>query len=125
MERGRNYLVVQDWLAEWSPRLYLAQLVISEHREKGKFLNTEEVTAQADQFFRGVGVRDVYLIAHPFLHRWKCRRLLKLHGFKVRIVRNKPHWIPFDPNSDGWWTRGALRFLLYVFLQLTTGRSGH
>lgn len=116
-------LVVQDYLeallltAEVRP-----DLVVRKHREEGKFLGTEEVTSQYAEFLRRLGVSEVLLIAHPFLHWRKCKKLLEAEGFSVKVVTTGK--VPFDPFSEGWWARSRRNLFLYTLLQLATGRQG-
>lgn len=94
-------------------------LVIREHTIKGKYLDREEVTAQAVGYMNHLSVKEAILVAHPFLHRRKCKKLLEQGGIKVVIA--KTGRVPFDTKSEQWWTRGPLRLLLYAVLQLLFG----
>ena len=97
--------------------------VVKRHRKRGEYLDTMEVTSQAVEFMKKHEFSRVLLIAQPFLHRAECRRLLKKNGFLVVVP--KIRYIPFDRESDQWWTRDNLRFLIYAILQKTTGRKGY
>ena len=118
-------LVAQDYLEEPLREfggISLVGLVVRKHRTKGAFLGTEEVTAQAVAYLHTQGIRRVVLVAHPFLHRFKCRKLLLRSGFSVKCA--KTGFVPFDPGGEGWWVRGPLRLLLYAVLQVLFGRRG-
>lgn len=97
--------------------------MISRHRKYGQNLDSEEAIDQAISYARKRGFSVIKLVAHPFLHRQKCWSLLKKYGIKVKIV--KTGWIPFDKDSEQWYTRGPVRCLLYAFLQFFTGRKGY
>ncbi|MEW6610907.1 MAG: hypothetical protein AB1352_04785 [Patescibacteria group bacterium] len=84
------------------------------------YIDTEEVIGWANSFLQEKGVTEVRLVAHPF-HRFYCARLLRRKGFDVEIVPTG--WVPFDRNSDGWWTRGPLRLMAYSVLA-TIGLHG-
>ncbi len=97
-------------------------LFILEHRKKGCFLGTEEVTLQAALYLRTLDIRHVFLVAHPFLHRFKCKKLLRRSGFSVGCV--KTGYVPFDPRNEHWWVRSPFHLLLYAILQILFKRHG-
>lgn len=82
------------------------------------YLDTQDVLNEAFQVFRKENVREVIVIAQPFLHTWVARHLVKQAGFinhEFRVNR----WIGFDSSRNNlqWWCRGPLRFLAYMALQ--------
>ncbi|OGL87857.1 hypothetical protein A3I42_03115 [Candidatus Uhrbacteria bacterium RIFCSPLOWO2_02_FULL_49_11] len=81
-----------------------------------KYINSEEVIKRALDIFQENDLGKIRLVAHPFLHRIQCMRLLRRYGFDVEIVPTG--WVPFDQHSDGWWTRGPLRLIAYAILTL-------
>ncbi len=81
-----------------------------------EYINSEKVIERAIPFLKENGVQQIRLVAHPFLHRFQCARLLRRYGFEVEIVPTG--WVPFDRHSDGWWTRGPLRLLAYAILTI-------
>lgn len=93
------------------------------------YLDTQDVLNEAFRIFRKENVREVIVIAHPFLHAWVARRLVKQAGFinhEFKINR----WIGFDSSRNNlqWWCRGPLRFLAYMALQAigkVTGKDFH
>jgi hypothetical protein len=99
-------------------------LVIREHRVKGKHLDSDEVIAQAMEYAKKNSYWVIYLVTHPFLHRFLCKRLFKKMApdFWVKVV--KTGWIPFDKESEQWHTRGPIRCLVYTVLRVLTGRKG-
>lgn len=97
-------------------------LVVKKHRVKNSYLGTEEVTAQVASFMKKSRLHTAILVAQPFLHRHKCRKILENRGISVDTP--KMPWIPFDRRSDQWWTRGPESILAYAILQGLTGRSG-
>ncbi len=83
------------------------------------YLDTQDVINEAFRVFREEDVREVIVIAHPFLHAWLARRLVKQMGFinhEFRVDRR----IGFDSSQDNlqWWCRGPLRFLTYLAIQV-------
>ena len=87
-----------------------------------EYINSEEVIELALSFLQERKITKIRLIAHPFLHRFQCARLLRRYGFDVETVPTG--WVPFDRHSDGWWTRGPLKLLAYAIFQTLTGLSG-
>lgn len=93
------------------------------------YLDTQDVLNEAFQVFRKENVREVIVVAHPFLHAWVARRLVKRAGFinhEFRVNRG----IGFDSSRNNlqWWCRGPLRFLAYMALQVigrTIGKDFH
>lgn len=119
----RALLVVQDYLGAPLRDAGLApDLVIREHRQKGQFLGTEEVTSQAAEYLRSRGITQVLLVAHSFLHWKKCLKLLQGEGLSIERVRTG--WVPFDSCCESWWVRGPFHLLLYGVLQAVFGRQG-
>ncbi len=94
--------------------------IISRHRKYGRYLDSEEAIDPAISYAKRRGFSVIKLVAHPFLHRQKYWWLLRKYDIKVKIV--KTGWIPFDKDSEQWYTRGPVRCLLYAFLQIMTGR---
>jgi hypothetical protein len=82
------------------------------------YLDTQDVLNEAFQVFRKENVREVIVVAHPFLHAWVARRFVKQAGFinhEFRVNRR----IGFDSSRDNlqWWCRGPIRFLTYLAIQ--------
>ncbi len=100
-------------------------LKVTKHRILGEYLDSEGVIVQAVEWLQNQRpkVKVIKLVAQPFLHRFKCKKLIASYGFDVKTV--KTGWVPFDNRSDQWYTRGPLRTLLYAVLQVLTGRKGH
>lgn len=89
------------------------------------YLDTQDVLNEAFSVFRKENVREVIVVAHPFLHAWVARRLVKQMGFinhEFRVNR----WIGFDSSRNNlqWWCRGPLRFLTYVAIQAVGKAAG-
>jgi hypothetical protein len=95
---------------------------IREHRIEGKYLDSEEVMAQAAFLLHKEGVKKVFMVAQPFLHRRKCVGLAKYWKFEPIVPDTKK--IPFDKLSEQWWTRGPIRLVAYAILQKLFGRRG-
>lgn len=89
----------------------------------GKYLDSEAVMEGAAIFFRENGVTHVIPIAHPFLHMYKCRRLVTEHGFT--LIKRDVRKIGFDRKSLQPYTRGPLRLLWYAIKQKLLGHRGN
>ena len=117
-------LLVQDHLEGPIRDLELTpDLVVDEHRKEGKFLGTEEVTAQYTEYLLQADISTVLLVAQPFLHRPKCIKLLQNEGFDVETVPTG--WVPFDPACTLWWGRSPFHLFFYALFQFAFGRQGH
>jgi len=123
-EENKEVVIVSQWeVAEGLKELEIGpDLVITEHRQKGSYLDSDEVAFQAAIFLHDQGVMEVVPVAHPFLHLTKCQKLLRKAGFKVR--KEKIRYIGFYPESKQWWTRGPLHLFLYAILQVLFERRG-
>lgn len=99
----------------------LPDLIVEKHRELGKYLDSEEIIAQAIPLFKHEGVTKVISVAQ-WLQNFKCRALLKKAGFQVLPV--KIGKIGFCKDSLQWWTRGPIRLVIYTVLQVLFGRRG-
>lgn len=100
-------------------------LVVRKHRISGKYLDSEEVITQMVDFLHRKKPKTdtVILIAQPFLHRHKCKKIFKSFGYKVEIPQTG--WIRFDKRSLQWYTRGPVQSFVYAILQIFLGRRGH
>ena len=81
----------------------LSLYIIREHRDKGEYLDTEEVLFQTKEIMDERGWKRAMVFAHPW-HIWRVKKQAEKAGIEVII----PPWlnsIPFDPKSDQWWTR--------------------
>jgi hypothetical protein len=99
----------------------LPDLVVEKHRELGKYLDSDEVIAQAIPLFKRQGVTKVISVAQ-WLQNFKCRALLKKAGFQVLPV--KIGKIGFCKESLQWWTRGPIRLVIYTIKQILFGHRG-
>lgn len=124
-EKGKEVIIASQWeVAEGLKELGITpDFIIKEHRQKGAYLDSDEVAAQAALFLHERDVVEVVPVAHPFLHLTKCRKLLKKAGFRVR--KEKIYPIGFYPESKQWWTRGPFSLLIYTILQVLFKRKGH
>jgi hypothetical protein len=118
-------IVAQHEIARYlidDPKLDLRIVTEAFATRKGNdryYLDTQDVLNEAFQVFRKENVREVIVVAHPFLHAWVARRLIKQAGFinhEFRVNR----WIGFDSSRDNlqWWCRGPIRFLTYMAIQV-------
>ena len=87
------------------------------------YLDTQDVINEAFRVFRQENVREVIVVAQPFLHAWLARRLVRQMGFINHEFRVN-QWIGFDSSRNNlqWWCRGPFRFLAYLSIQ-AAGRA--
>ncbi|MDD5342513.1 MAG: hypothetical protein PHI73_04245 [Patescibacteria group bacterium] len=104
--------------------------LVTHHRRPGVYLDSEEVMAQADVFFQELGdnppgipvVRNIFVVAQPFLHLTKCRRLAEQAGYV--ILSWSMSRIRFDRQSTQRWTRSWYQLLWYAIKQKLFGHRG-
>ncbi|PIZ98298.1 MAG: hypothetical protein COX77_05010 [Candidatus Komeilibacteria bacterium CG_4_10_14_0_2_um_filter_37_10] len=100
-----------------------ATLVVTRHTRPRQYLNSGEVVSQADGHFSTRKVELVYVIAQPFLHLSKCKKLVRFAGYE--LAKYKFAKVPFDPHSVQWWTRSKWQLLIYALLQKIVGWKGN
>jgi len=121
-EVGSQVCIVAQWeiaraLQEWG---LVADVVVDP--VPGKYLGSADVAMRAKEAFQSAGVQECVVIAQPFLHLSRCKRLMEMAGFRPRDMAIGR--IGFDSQSTQWWTRGPIRLLLYAVLQRAFGYSG-
>lgn len=121
-ESKEPVILVAQWEIARAIKSVPVDYVVEKHRTEGAYLDSEEVMAQAAEFFRKHGVKEVIPVANPFLHLAKCRSLVYKEGF-VSINR-RIGWVGFYRKSLQWWTRGPIRLIVYAILQKFTSRRG-
>ncbi len=99
--------------------------VIREHRQKGMYLDTDEVVAQATEYFKTNSIKTIRLAAFPFLHRSLCRHLFKKADPMLQIKIIKTGWIPFDRHSEQFLARGPLRALIYAIGRILFNKKNY
>jgi hypothetical protein len=105
------------------PGIYVPDdLVVTEHRQKGQYLDSAEVADQITEGFNRRDVTDIIVIANPFIHLAYCKRLMKKRGYNVIDYRLNP--IGFDPRSDQSWTRNKAALLRYIVRSKLFGTQG-
>lgn len=120
---GHQVVVVSQWEIALSLPWVPAWCVVSGHRTKGSYLDSDEVIFQAKTFFdKCGGVDEVVIVANPFIHLQGARSKAKGFGLKVRKVAIR--WIGFDKESDQWQTRGPVRAFVYTVGRVLFGRFG-
>lgn len=91
-----------------------------------EYLDSEGVVEAAAEAF-STDISEVYVVAKPGLHAWKCRRLVRQAGFTplnpgiplIERDRWRLRWgIGYLPGSSQWWTRGPLREFAYAIRQI-------
>ncbi|MBU1890519.1 hypothetical protein KJ782_03460, partial [Patescibacteria group bacterium] len=99
-ERGAVLIVAQHEIAQLLLRLGCSNgliFTIQRHRQEDQYLDSEEVMAQAAKILHERGVTHVISVAQPWLHSFKCDRLVRKYGFV--LVRHHIGWIRFDRQS--------------------------
>lgn len=83
------------------------------------YLDTQDVLNQAFRVFANEDVREVIVVAHPFLHAQAARRIVRQAGFIQHEFRIDD-WVGFDSSQNNlqWWCRGPIRFLIYLAIQV-------
>jgi len=102
-------VILQKEIADYYPD---DKIIISEHREKGKYLDTWEVLRQAR---RTCKEDKIVLVCHPD-HLTRAVSIAKKLGFEPLEGRVPYKEIPYDPKSKQWWTRSRLRFFFWNLL---------
>lgn len=85
---------------------------------------SEEVTCQAAELFRRLGITEVIPVAQPCLQLTKCIRLVRSAGFTTpsfgRLIQ-MIGWIGFDTQSVQPATRDPFRLVYYTARQILFG----
>ncbi len=82
--------------------------VIRNHRTEGKYLDTYEVLAQAQDICLQNGWSKIIILAHPH-HYWRCVMTAKKMG--CTVVKFDTGIVPYDWFSDQVWTRHKWFFI--------------
>jgi uncharacterized SAM-binding protein YcdF (DUF218 family) len=77
---------------------------VSQHRLKGKYLDTREVAAQAQLLMKQHGYKRAALLAHPN-HMPRVDAVCAKLGIQTIVVEGLKGAIEFDPQSTQKWTR--------------------
>lgn len=137
MERGEQVVIV----AQKSVAIGLQHLevpvdyVVTEYKCAGT-TDTEEITAQAIEFFDYCYPIDLNFLNFPLypldeiipvahlIQLIKCRQEFRRHGIQTRSLwslRRKIGRVGFDPKSKQWWTRGPVRLVIGAMRQILFG----
>ena len=108
-EKTRAPVIAQHEIAECLKSKPL--FVVKRHRIKSNYLGSEEVTAQAVYFIRKKGFSSVLLVAQPFLHRHKCKKILESYGLRI-IAPKCPRYLSTGNLISG--GQGVRKVLLYM-----------
>lgn len=121
LECGRRVVVIAQ--AEVARHMLTKpDLVISAHRRKGEYLGSEEVVAQATEFLQTWWVDEIVVVANPFLHLAKCRKLVRVEGFT--IIDRKIGRIGFYCHDRQFLPRSPIHTVLYGLGQFLFGLHG-
>lgn len=135
METRRFYLKLKDGnqlptlIVQWEIALderFAAMninpdMIVRKHRECGKYLDSDEIIAQAIPLLKQQGITKVISVAQ-WLQNFKCRTLLRKAGFQV--LPAKIGKIGFCKDSLQWWTRGPIQLVIYTIKQVIFGHRG-
>ncbi len=121
--RNFNLPTISQWEVDKAITQYSCHTVIRRHREENKYLDTLEVARQIVEEMKTQNWKKVLVIAHH-LHVWRCVRILKKLGVEI-IIPTRLDLIPFDPQSEQWWTRGPKRWIFKeIFIRLGSFAKG-
>ncbi len=84
--------------------------VIRSHRIKGEYLDTMEVLSQTKEIMGKQRWEKAIVVAHPS-HIWRVKKMFEKMGVKI-IIPSGLRDIPFDPQSEQWWTRNIFFWIL-------------
>jgi hypothetical protein len=118
MLTGKRPIVIAQWEVA-AAMLFPPDLIVREHHIPGKYLDSNEVMAQAAEFLRKLHVTEVIPVAQPFLQLGKCVSLTRKEGF--RPLRRDIGWIGFYRKSIQWWTRNPILLVVGAVLQVLFG----
>lgn len=87
-------------------------------KEDGSYLDSKDVLEAAFEEFRAAGVKQVIVVANPFLHLGHVRKMVEAAGFEVLRVEIKPVGFDNSPDQLQWWCKGPVRSIFYAGLQV-------
>lgn len=126
-EKG-TFVVSQHEVADGQhsrPNLVVTQRsATNTNRRDELYLDTQDVLREAFTPFRENGIKEVIVVANPFLHLQAARSMVESAGFEV--IRYEIPRVGFDnsPLNAQWWCRGPIRFVSYLGLQLVGDAIG-
>lgn len=97
-----------------------------ELHEDGTYLDSKSVWKLAKSEFDSQGVRQVVIIAQPFLHLPGLRRMIEKDEFEV-VNHRLSQRIPFDnsPFNTQPWTRNKIALVIYAIKSIFGVKHGH
>ena len=118
-------------IVQWEINLQLQQdgyrpdLVVSSEDARAGYLDTRDVWNKAKVLLDKEGIKEVMIVAQPFLHLDVIKAMIRKDGYLVKDYKN-PHHVGFYNNKENlqWWTKGPLRFLMYAVIVKLTGKNG-
>lgn len=104
---------------------YKSDLVVLPEDARSEYLDTQDVWNKAKILLNKEGIKDVIIVAQPFLHLDVIKAMIRKDGFVIKEYKN-PHYVGFYNNKENlqWWTKGPLRFLMYAVFVKLTGKNG-
>ena len=108
-----------------------ADFVVSEYGTESHYLTTEQAFTKSLEYFDSLGdIDEIVLVAHP-VHLMVLRHVMKRwNGYsRYRFTRRYDYMlrqIPWDRSRGNTqrWTRGFLRFVIYLAKASLTGQHG-
>jgi hypothetical protein len=128
IEREKEINPELEIIAQWEIAACLKNkptFIIKEHREKGKYLDTDEVIVQAVEYFKANNIKAIRLVAFPFLHRYLCRYFLKRIDPTLQVKIIKTGWIPFDKESEQFLAISPLHALIYAIGRILFNKKNY
>lgn len=122
--QGYEVCIVSQWeISEALKNTVNFKPNLTVYKDGEKYLSSDYVVNKSLIYAQERNIKDIIIIANPFIHLFFCRRLFKKSGFNV--LKEKIKWIGFYKKSIQWWTRGPIRLLVYIILIVLFGRRGH
>lgn len=111
-------IIVQKEIADYLPEVLRNQsFIISEHRQRGKYLDTLEVLKQAKKI---LGENKKVIIVAQMDHWDRACKIAKILGLEP-MEKEAMKWysdfdVPFDWNSKQWWTKDYFFYFIWDLL---------
>jgi len=132
IQAGNQPMIAAQWETSLGlPSTYISLLVSRFENRGTDYVSTKYVLDESIAFFKAHGVKRVIFVAHP-LHLFFINLLVKSGIWKVDDIKidhqddKRLKTIPYD-RSDGnvqRWTRGPIRFVIYLAKALVTKKHG-
>lgn len=107
-------IIAQHEIADFLRGGFDPDYVIRRHRDPTRYLDTDEGIRQAVEWLQEhrPDIREIVVVAQPFIHLTLSRMIVRKHGYRVR--KTKIGRIGFDRRSSQWWTRHWFLSVVYT-----------